>query len=35
VEYLQIDLNRLGELAFENEIIINPAESKAISFMKA
>jgi hypothetical protein len=30
VENLQIDLNRLGEWAFENEMIINPAKSKAV-----
>jgi hypothetical protein len=34
VENLQIDLNRLGEWAFENEII-NPAKSKDVCFMKA
>jgi hypothetical protein len=34
VETLQIHLNRLGEWAFENEII-NPTKSKAICFTKA
>jgi hypothetical protein len=34
VENLQIDLNRLGEWAFENEII-NPTKSKAICFTNA
>jgi hypothetical protein len=29
---LQIDLNRLEEWAFENEIIINPAKCKAYFF---
>jgi hypothetical protein len=29
---LQIDLNRLGEFAFENEMIINPTKSKAVCF---
>jgi hypothetical protein len=32
VENLQIDLNRLGEWAFENEMKINPAKSKAVYF---
>jgi hypothetical protein len=36
IEKLQIDLNRLGEWAFENEMIINPTKkSKAICFMRA
>jgi hypothetical protein len=34
VENLQIDLNRLGEWALENEMIINPAKSKAVCFTK-
>jgi hypothetical protein len=32
MENLQIDMNRLGEWAFENEMIINPIKSKAICF---
>jgi hypothetical protein len=32
---LQIDLKRLGERVFENEMIINPAKSKAVCFTKA
>jgi hypothetical protein len=32
MENLQIDFNRLGEWAFENEMIINPAKSKVIYF---
>jgi hypothetical protein len=35
VENLQIDPNRLGEWAFENETITNPAKSKAVYFAKA
>jgi hypothetical protein len=35
VKILQIDLNRLGEWAFENEMIINPAKCKAVCFTKA
>jgi hypothetical protein len=35
MEKLQIDLNRLGEWAGENEMIINPAKSKAVCFMGA
>jgi hypothetical protein len=31
VQNLQIDLNRLGEWSFENEMIINPTKSKAVS----
>ncbi|PNF39827.1 hypothetical protein B7P43_G03175, partial [Cryptotermes secundus] len=34
-EKLQVDLNRLGEWAFENEMIINPAKSKAVCFTRA
>jgi hypothetical protein len=34
VENFQIDVNRLREWAFENEITINPAKSKAVCFMK-
>jgi hypothetical protein len=34
MENLQRDLSRLGEWAFENEIIINPTKSRAICFMK-
>jgi hypothetical protein len=29
------DLNRLGEWAFENEMIINPAKIKAVCFTNA
>ena len=32
---LQTDLNRLGELAVENEMKINPGKIKAVSFTKA
>jgi hypothetical protein len=32
---LQIDLNRLGEWAAENEMIINSAKSKAVCFTTA
>jgi hypothetical protein len=35
VENLQINLNRLGEWAFENEMIINPVKSKAVCVAKA
>jgi hypothetical protein len=35
MEHLQIHLNRLGEWAFENEMIINPTKSKEICFTKA
>ena len=35
IDKLQTDLNRLGEWAVENEMKINPGESKAISFTKA
>jgi hypothetical protein len=31
---LQIDLNRLGDWAVENEMIINPAKSKAVCFTR-
>jgi hypothetical protein len=34
MEKLQIDLNRLGELAAENEMKINPAKSKAVCFTR-
>jgi hypothetical protein len=34
MEKLQIDLNRLGEWAVENEIKIKPAKSKAVCFTK-
>jgi hypothetical protein len=30
MEKLQIDLNRLGEWAIENAMVINPAKSKAV-----
>jgi hypothetical protein len=35
VENLQRDLNRLGEWAFGNETMINPAKTKAVCFTKA
>jgi hypothetical protein len=35
MENLQIDLNRLGEWAVENEMIINPAKSTAVCFPRA
>jgi hypothetical protein len=35
MEKLQIDLNRLGEWAVENAIIINPTKSKAVCFTRA
>jgi hypothetical protein len=35
MEILQIDLNRLREWAFENEMVIDPSKSKAIFFTKA
>jgi retron-type reverse transcriptase len=35
MEKLQIDLNRLGEWAVENVIVINPAKCKAVCFMRA
>jgi hypothetical protein len=31
MDNLQMDLNRLGELGVENEMIINPAKSKSPS----
>jgi hypothetical protein len=34
MENLQMDLNRLGEWAVENEII-NPTKSKAVCFTRA
>jgi hypothetical protein len=33
-ESLQIDLNRLGEWAVENVVVINPAKSKAACFTR-
>jgi hypothetical protein len=35
MENLQVDLNRLGEWAIENEMVINPAKSKAVCFTRA
>jgi hypothetical protein len=35
MEKLQIDLNRLGEWAVENVMIINPTKSKAVCFTRA
>jgi hypothetical protein len=35
MENLQMDLNRLGEWAVENEMIINPTKSKAVCFTRA
>jgi hypothetical protein len=35
MENLRTDVNRLGEWAFENEMIINSAKSKAVCFTKA
>jgi hypothetical protein len=35
MENLQIDLNRLGEWVVENAMVINPAKSKAVCFMRA
>jgi hypothetical protein len=35
MEKLQIDLNRLGEWAVENAMVINPAKSKAVCFTRA
>jgi hypothetical protein len=35
MENLQIDLNRLEECVVENAMIINPAKSKAVCFMRA
>jgi hypothetical protein len=34
MEKLQIDLNRLGEWAAESAMVINPAKSKAVCFMR-
>jgi hypothetical protein len=35
MEKLQRDLNRLGEWAVENAMVINPAKSKAVYFMRS
>jgi hypothetical protein len=35
LENVQMDLNRLGEWTVENEMIINPAKSKAVCFTRA
>jgi hypothetical protein len=35
VENLQIDLNWLAEWVVENVMVINPAKSKAVCFMRA
>ena len=35
INKLQMDLNRLGECVVENEMKINPGQSKAVSFTKA
>jgi hypothetical protein len=35
MEKLQIDLNRLGEWAVKNAMVINPAKSKAVCFTRA
>jgi hypothetical protein len=35
MEKLQRDLNRLGEWAVENALVINPAKSKAVCFTRA
>jgi hypothetical protein len=35
MEKLQIGLNRVGEWAIENAMIINPAKSKAVCFTRA
>jgi hypothetical protein len=35
MEELQIDLNRLGEWAVENAMIINTTKSKAVHFTRA
>jgi len=35
INTLQMDLNRLGECAVQNEMKINPGQSKAVSFTKA
>jgi hypothetical protein len=34
MENLQMDLNRLGECAVINEMIINPSKSKAVCFTR-
>ena len=35
MDILQKDLDRLGEWADENEMVINPSKSKAIRFTRA
>jgi len=35
IDMLQIDLDRLGELAVGNEMKINPSKSKAVTFTRA
>jgi hypothetical protein len=35
MENLQINVNKLGEWVFENEMIINPTKSKVVCFTKA
>jgi len=35
IDNLQTDLNRLGEWALENEMKINPGQSKEVRFRKA
>jgi hypothetical protein len=35
MENFQIHLNRLREWAFQNAMVINPAESKAVGFTRA
>ena len=35
IDKLETDLNRLRELAVENDMKINPGKSKAVSFTKA
>jgi hypothetical protein len=35
MEMLQIDLNRLGEWAVENVMVINPAKKKAVCVTRA
>jgi len=35
IDKLEMDLNRLGEWAVENEMKINPGKSKALSFIEA
>jgi hypothetical protein len=34
IDMLQIDVDRLEECEVENEMKINPGESKAVSFMR-